>query len=107
VSINKVVDDLLSIEKEHLFTVLEEKLDYPANLDEFVRKKAVKATILEIGTKQQQFKDHLRKKCERRGDSLCEACVFAATRLGHVCVGNQFSFISAIESGDKTKESIA
>jgi hypothetical protein len=62
VSINKAVDDLLSIEKEHLFTVLEEKLDYSANLDEFVRKKAVKATILEIGTKQQRFKDHLRKK---------------------------------------------
>jgi hypothetical protein len=31
---------------------------------------------------------------------------FAATRLGHVCVGNQFSFISAIEPGDETKESI-
>jgi hypothetical protein len=31
---------------------------------------------------------------------------FAATRLGHVCVGNQFYFISAIEPGDETKESI-
>jgi hypothetical protein len=47
-----------------------------------------------------------KKICELRGDSLCEACLFAATRLGHVCAGNQFSRISAIESGDETKESI-
>jgi hypothetical protein len=45
VSINKAVDDLSRIEKDHLFTVLEEKLDYPANLKESVRKKAVKAAI--------------------------------------------------------------
>jgi hypothetical protein len=45
VSINKAVDDLLPIEKDHLFIVLEEKLDYPANLEEFVRKKAIKAPI--------------------------------------------------------------
>jgi hypothetical protein len=32
VSINKVVNDLSSIEKDHLFTYLEEKLDYLANL---------------------------------------------------------------------------
>jgi hypothetical protein len=31
VSINKTVDDLSPIEKDHLFTVLEEKLDYRAN----------------------------------------------------------------------------
>jgi hypothetical protein len=37
VSINKAVDDLSPIEKDHLFTVLEEKLDYPANLKESVR----------------------------------------------------------------------
>jgi hypothetical protein len=30
VSINKGVDDLSPIEKDHLFTVLEEKLDYQA-----------------------------------------------------------------------------
>jgi hypothetical protein len=47
------------------------------------------------------------KICELRGGSLCEACLFAATRLGHVCEGNQFSFISAIDPGDETKESIA
>jgi hypothetical protein len=52
VSINKVVDDLSPIEKDHLFTVLEEKLDYPANLEESVRKKAVKAAISQIGTLQ-------------------------------------------------------
>jgi transcriptional accessory protein Tex/SPT6 len=54
VSINKAVDD-------HLFTILEEKLDYPANLEESVRKKAVKAAISQIGTLQQRFKAHLRK----------------------------------------------
>jgi hypothetical protein len=32
VSINKAVDDISPIEKDHLFTVLEKKLDYSANL---------------------------------------------------------------------------
>jgi hypothetical protein len=92
VSINKAVDDLSPIEKDHLFTVLEEKQDYPANLEDSIHKKAVKAAISNIGTFQRRFKAHLRKKiCEWRGDSLCEACLFAATRLGHVCAGNQFS----------------
>jgi hypothetical protein len=52
VPINKAVDDLSPIEKDHLFIVLEEKLDYPANQKEFVRKKAVKAAISQIGTLQ-------------------------------------------------------
>jgi hypothetical protein len=64
VSINKAIDDLSPIEKDHLVTVLEEKLDYPANLEESVRKKVVKAAISEIGTLQRRFKAHLRKKCE-------------------------------------------
>jgi hypothetical protein len=58
---NKGVDDLSPIEKDHLFTVLEEKLDYPANLEESVRKKAVKVAITEIGTLQRRFKAYLRK----------------------------------------------
>jgi hypothetical protein len=62
VSINKAVDDLSPIEKNHLFTVLEEKLDYLANLEEFVRKKAVKATISKIGILQRWFKAHLRER---------------------------------------------
>jgi hypothetical protein len=62
VSINKVIDDISPIEKDHLFTVLEEKLDYPVNLEESIRKTAVKAAISEIGTLQQWFKAHLRKK---------------------------------------------
>jgi hypothetical protein len=45
VPINKAIDDLSPIEKDHLFTVLEEKLDYPANLEESVRNKVVKAAI--------------------------------------------------------------
>ena len=61
VSINRAVEDLSPIEKEELFTVLEEKLDYPANLSESVRKKAVKAAMSEIGTLQRRFKAHLRK----------------------------------------------
>jgi hypothetical protein len=38
-----------------------EKLDYPTNLEESVRKKAVKAAISQIGTLQWRFKAHLRK----------------------------------------------
>jgi hypothetical protein len=59
VSMNKAVDDLSPIEKDHLFTVLEEKLEYPANLEESVCKKVVKAAISKIGTLQRWFKDHL------------------------------------------------
>jgi hypothetical protein len=62
VSINKAADDLSPTEKDHLFTVLEKKLDYPTNLKESVRKKAVKAAISEIETLQRRFKAHLRKK---------------------------------------------
>jgi hypothetical protein len=62
VSINKAVDDLSPIEKDHLFTILEEKLDYPANLEESIRKKAVKVAISHIGTLQRRFKAHLRNK---------------------------------------------
>jgi hypothetical protein len=61
VSINKAIDDLSPIEKDHLFTVLEEKLDYPANLEETVRKKAVKAAKSQIGILQWRFKAHLQK----------------------------------------------
>jgi hypothetical protein len=65
VSINKAVDDLSPIEKDHLFKVLEEKLDYLANLEESVRQKVVKIAISHIGTLQRWFKARLRKKiCE-------------------------------------------
>jgi hemerythrin-like domain-containing protein len=37
----------------------EEKLDYPANLEESIRKKAVKAAISNIETLQRRFKAHL------------------------------------------------
>jgi hypothetical protein len=50
------------IEKGHLFAVLEEKLDYPANLVESVHKKAVKVAISQIRTLQWRFKAHYRKK---------------------------------------------
>jgi hypothetical protein len=45
-----------------LFTVLEEKLGYPANLEESVRKNIVKVAISQIGTLQRRFKAPLRKK---------------------------------------------
>jgi hypothetical protein len=61
-SINKAVDDFSPIEKDHLFTVLDKKLDCPANLKESIHKKAVKAAISQIGTLQRLFKAHLRKK---------------------------------------------
>jgi molybdopterin converting factor small subunit len=61
-SINKAIDDLSPIENDHLFAVLEEKLDYPANLEESVRKKAIKVVISQNGTLQQRFEAHLRKK---------------------------------------------
>jgi hypothetical protein len=54
-SINKAVDDLSPTEKDHLFIVLEEKPDYPANLEESVHKKALKAGISQIGTLQWRF----------------------------------------------------
>jgi hypothetical protein len=105
VSINKAVDNLSPIEKEHMFTILEEKLDYPSKLEEYVRKKAVNTRDWNLATVVQgTFK---KKICEQSRDSLCEACRSTAIRLGHVCAGNQLSFISAIEPGDKTKESIA
>jgi hypothetical protein len=50
VSINKAIDDLSPIEKEHLFTVLKEKLDCTANLEESVHNKIVKVVILDIRT---------------------------------------------------------
>jgi hypothetical protein len=77
-------------------------------LEESIRKKAVKAAISQIGTLQRRFKAHLRKKYVSEEETpFVEACFFAATRLGHVCAGNQSSFISTIEPGDETKESIA
>jgi hypothetical protein len=69
VSINKAVDDLSPIEKDHLFIVIEKKLEYPANLEESVRKKAVKAAIPKIGTLQWRFKAHLRKKYVSEGET--------------------------------------
>jgi hypothetical protein len=65
VSINKAVDDLSPIEMDHLFTVLEEKLDYPANLEESVRKKAVKVAISQIANLATVVQGPFKKKiCE-------------------------------------------
>jgi hypothetical protein len=61
VSIKKAVDDLSPIDKDHMSKVLEEKLDYPTNLEESIHKKAVMASLSEIRTLQLRFKALLRK----------------------------------------------
>jgi hypothetical protein len=51
---------------------------------------------------QRWFKAHLRKKYVIEEETpIVKHAFFAATRLGHVCAGNQFSFISTIEPGDE------
>jgi hypothetical protein len=85
VSINKTVDVLSPIEKEHMCIVSEEKLDYPAKLEEFVRKKVVKVAISKIGTLPQRFKAHLRKKYVSEEETPFVKHDFAVIRLGHVC----------------------
>jgi hypothetical protein len=52
VSINRKLEDLSPIENEQLFKALVEKLEYPANLEQTVRNKAIKATMSEIATLQ-------------------------------------------------------
>jgi hypothetical protein len=81
-SINKAVDDLSPIEKDHLFTVLEETQDHPANLEESVRKKAVKAAISEIGTMQRRFKAHLIKKYVSEEDTPFVKHAFCSNKTG-------------------------
>jgi hypothetical protein len=82
VSINKAVDDLSPIEKDHLFTVLEEKLDYAANLEESVRKKAVKAAISQIGTLQRRFKAHLRNNYVTEEETPFAKHAFCSNKTG-------------------------
>jgi hypothetical protein len=107
VSINKAVDDLSPIVKDHLFTILEEKLDYEANLEESVRKKSVKVAISQIETLQRRFKTHLRKKYVSEEETPFVKHAFCSNKNGTCLCRKQFSYISAIEPGDETKESIA
>ena len=52
VSINSKVEDLTPDERRDLFTVLEEKLEYPGNLYTAARNKAIKLAMKEIVTLQ-------------------------------------------------------
>jgi hypothetical protein len=45
-----------------MFTVLEEKLEYPSNLEESVRKKAVKVPISKIGNLAMTVQGPFKKK---------------------------------------------
>jgi hypothetical protein len=50
---------------------------------------------------------HLRKKYVSEEETpFVKHAFLQQRRLGHICAGNQFSFTSAIELGDETKESI-
>ena len=60
VSINTNAEDLTPEQRRDLFTVLEEKLEYPADLSTTARDKAFKASMKEIVSLQRQFKSHLR-----------------------------------------------
>ena len=48
VSINVKVEDLTPETRRDLFTILEEKLEYPANLSTAAHDKAIKSTMKEI-----------------------------------------------------------
>ena len=60
VSINVTVEDLTPETRRDLFTVLEEKLEYPVNLSTAARDKAIKSAMKKIASLQRRFKAHLR-----------------------------------------------
>ena len=69
VSINKCVDHLSPNDKEQLFKTLEEMLEYPANMEESVRKKEIKVAMSEIAILQRRSKTHIRAKYVRQDES--------------------------------------
>ncbi|KAG2550372.1 hypothetical protein PVAP13_9KG346964 [Panicum virgatum] len=68
VSINVKVEDLTPETRRDLFTVLEEKLEYPANLSIVARDKAIKSAMKEIALLQRRFKAHLRADFVRQDE---------------------------------------
>jgi len=68
VSINVKVEDLTPETRRDLFTILEEKLEYPANLSTAARDKAIKSAMKEIATLQWRFKAHLRAAFVRQDE---------------------------------------
>ena len=68
VSINVTVEDLTPETRRDLFTILEEKLEYPANLSTAARNKAIKSAMKEIALLQWRFKTHLRADFVRQDE---------------------------------------
>ena len=68
VSINSKVEDLTPDERRDLFTILEEKLEYLADLSTTARDKAFKAAMKEIASLQRRFKSHLRADFVRQDE---------------------------------------
>ena len=68
VSINVKVEDLTPETRRDLFTILEEKLEYPANLSTAARDKVIKSAMKEIALLQRRFKAHLRADFVRQDE---------------------------------------
>ena len=62
------VEDLTPETRRDLFTVLEEKLEYPANLSIVAHDKAIKSARKEIALLQWRFKAHLRANLVRQDE---------------------------------------
>ena len=68
VSINTKLEDLTLDDKNELFTVLEKKLEYSANMSIVDRNKAIKSAMDEIASLQQRLKSHLRADFVRQDE---------------------------------------
>ena len=68
VSINTKLEDLTLDDKNELFTVLEKKLEYSANMSTVDRNKAIKSGMDEIASLQQRLKSHLRADFVRQDE---------------------------------------
>ena len=68
VSIDTKLEDLTLDDKNELFTVLEKKLEYSANMSTVDRNKAIKSAMDEIESLQQRLKSHLRADFVRQDE---------------------------------------
>ena len=68
VSINVKVEDLTPETRRDLFTILEENLEYPANLSTTAHDKAIKSAMKEIALLQWRFKAYLRADFVRQDE---------------------------------------
>ncbi|KAG2577187.1 hypothetical protein PVAP13_6NG288712 [Panicum virgatum] len=63
-----LVEDLTLETRRDLFTILEEKIEYSANLSTTARNKAIKSAMKEIALLQRRFKTHLRADFVRQDE---------------------------------------